>query len=152
LIPTETSRRIHTRAVSLVVSGLPRGQVYRRPWDLPPLRDPRSTVSDQGPHCEPPAEPICRPASGQRIVGSILRLKRVDRLFADYRVTCLHPDRVRRVCITGWGTERNRKFRLPAYGTLLRGGDLALYHRRVTTGTDIFLLSLFYDHSYFSVA
>lgn len=133
LIPTETSRRIRTWVVSLVVSSLLRDQAHRRRWG----RDPHSTVTERGSRrCELSAEPICRPVSGRRIAGSILRLKRVGRLFVGYRVTCLHPGRARRAYLTGLGTERNRKYRLPTYGTLSRGGDLALRQRRVMTDTD----------------
>lgn len=143
LIHIETSPRIRIW-VNSVVSSLPRGQVDRRRWDLRPHRDLRLTASDRGSRlCELLVEPICRPVSGRLIVGSILRPKKVDRLSVVYRVTCLHLDRARRTYITGWGIKRNRKYRLPTYEILSRGGDPALHQRRATTGTDLFHSRLF---------
>ena len=82
----------------LVTSSAPLHQVFRRRWDLLPRRgELRSTVSDKGPrHYELRAEPICLPASGQRIVDSTLRPKRGERLCAGCRVICLRRDRARR--------------------------------------------------------
>jgi len=140
LIQTGTSRRKHTWVVSSVTSSPPQGRVFRRRWHLVPLQeDLHSMVSDKQPRrYEPPAEPTCRPASGQHIVDLVSQLKRVGRLCAGYRVTCLRQDLARRAYTTGRGSLQSRKCRSPAYGSPSRRGDLVHHRRRARRDIDLF--------------
>lgn len=116
--------------------------MFHRRWTLLLLQGgPRLRVSDKGPrHYELPAEPTCRPASGRHIADLASRWRRVDRLCAGCRVTCLHPDPVRRTYPTGRGTPQNRRCRSPVYESPSRRSDLAPHQRRIRTGSDFFLL------------
>jgi hypothetical protein len=135
---TGISQRTRTRVVNLVASSLPRGQAFRRRWGLPPLRDPRLTATDRGPRRYGlPAEPTCPPVSGRHIVDSISLSKKVGRLSAGCRATCLRPGRVN---LTGWGPQQNRNYLSPAYETLSSGGGLAPTQRRVATDTNLYIL------------
>ena len=118
LTQTGTLRKTHTRVVTSVTSSLPQDRACRRRWDLL-LRqgDLRSKMGDQGPRrYDPPAEPICQPASGRRTADLILRSKKGDRPCAGYRVIYLRPDRSRRGYFMDRGPQQNRKYRSPVYG------------------------------------
>jgi len=118
LTPTGTLRRTHTWAVNSATSNPQRDRGFRRRWGLLPRRgDPRSTASDRAPnHYGPLVEPICRLVSGRRIVDLVSRSKKVGRLCAGYRVTCLRLDRARQTYLMGWRPQPNRNYRSPAYG------------------------------------